>query len=162
MTEETITKIQQTLLPVIGKDDVKFVICSIRAKVKKLEGKKSAHPKYTECMDIYNTFMLSRGFKPKITSADGQGLNELIVFFESFETVKSGTHTLENCFNLVFSNWDKLTPFLQTQISLRQINSYINNILDGIRNNKKQQQSTDLDRRIAEKFANVQDNNGRV
>ena len=161
MTEETLIMMYDVLLPLFGKDDAKFLLCAGKSKLRK-ESQKSAHPKYTDCMNLYNDFMLKRGFKPKITAADGKGLNDLIIFFESFETVKSGTHTLENCFTLIYSNWDKLTPFLQTQISLRQINSYINNILDGIRNNKKQQQSTTLDRRIAEKFANVQDNNGRV
>lgn len=151
MTDETLTKIYDTLLPVIGKEDTKFVLCSVKAKLRKSQ--KSAHPKYTDCMKIYDNFIKSKGFNPKITAADGKGMNDLIIFFESFESVKSGTHTVESCFNLVFSNWTLLSPFLQTQINLRQINSYINNILDGIRNNKKQVGDSKMDKRIADKFA---------
>lgn len=155
MTEQKQIEIYAILLPIIGKEDANYVRCAIRSKMRR-ESQKSAHPNYASCIKLYDDFVKSKGFNPKITAADGKAMNELISFFESFESVKSGTHTLESCFDLIFSNWEHLTPFLQSQINLRQINSYINNILDGIRNNKKQLGDSKMDKRIADKFAQSQ------
>lgn len=103
-------------------------------------------------MDVYWEWYKSRnaGATPNITKADGQGMSLLTKYFESLVQQKSPREQVgeesfkaqcENAFRYVLENWDSLPNFERSQVSLRQINSNITNIINYLRNGRNTQKA---------------------
>lgn len=100
---------------------------------------------YTNFMAAYSEFIKQLGQKPRITSADGAALKQVIKYIESLENKKA---TSLDVWQFILSSWSKLSAWQQSQIQLRQINSQLPNIIQSLRNgnktNSNQQSATDL------------------
>ena len=110
------------------------------------DAQKKAH---SACMMIYaNWFNERNGVNPKVQAADAAGLKQIVHYL--FKAVQSKTPDLSEVeiseravrsWALILNKWDGLTPFLQGQVKLSQINSNLTNILNGIKNPKPSQAS---------------------
>lgn len=105
---------------------------------------------YSECMKIYNDFILDKTSLPaKIDGQQGKALKGIINYFKSIENVKSGERSVQDCIAFVFKEWDRVEPFIKDKLKLSEINSNLTNIINQIKNGKsnsalsKQQQVTE-------------------
>lgn len=105
---------------------------------------------HTACMKIYAEWYDERnGVNPKVQAADAAGLKQIVQYL--LKAVKAKTPELTEAemaeravrsWALILHKWDTLTPFLQSQVKLSQINSNLTNILNGIKNPKPNQASS--------------------
>jgi hypothetical protein len=113
----------------------------------KAAAKKQCH---TACMKVYSEWYSERNaVNPKIQAADAAGLKQIVNYL--FKAVEAKTPDLNESeiadrvvksWALILSKWESLTPFLQSQVKLSQINSNLTNILNGIKNPKPSQASS--------------------
>lgn len=114
---------------------------------------KVAKPKdtlYPAMMDLYYEWYKARnaGTPPKIDGQEGKGLKAIITYFKTVYNTKEGEkgeQELEvlGMFKYVLGHWEKIDPFHQKQTKLSQINSNITNIIDYLKNGRKETKPTD-------------------
>lgn len=128
--------------------------------------KKDPHKKerstHSVLMDIYWEWYkgMNDGVTPVITKADGQGMSMLTKHLEKIARDKQ--HPEEDITNqcaimlqYIFNNWDLLRPFEQSGVSLRQINSNINNIINQIKNGKTKTNGKTTVREMQQAFNDI-------
>jgi hypothetical protein len=94
--------------------------------------------------DYYDFFHKRTDVKPKITGADGKALKEIIKHlvyitkdkFKELEDPEVEKKAREG-WQVMLNNWDAIDPFLQKQIKLIQINGNFNNIIENLKNGKR-------------------------
>lgn len=87
---------------------------------------------HKQCMQTWYEFYVLRsgGIKPKIGGGEGKAIKELVKHLtETYPDVSP-----EIALKSVFDNWDRLEPFYQKFIDIKQINSSWNNIINRIKN----------------------------
>jgi len=102
------------------------------------------HTLHQQCMEQYLIFFQRHtGVLPKISPSEKKNLNEIIAYLKTividensvlkaWQTILSAIPTLDN-------------KFLRSQIQLRQINNYLNNIINEVSiKNKEQKKYSDL------------------
>lgn len=111
---------------------------------------------YKKAIDVYNTFVKEQtGVGAKIDGAEGKAMKSILSFLKKESNDKSEDGiiiTLE----YIFSNWSKLEPFYKNSLRLTQINSNFINIINQLKNGKKQgsgKQASDTER-LHESFSN--------
>lgn len=114
---------------------------------------KTAKPKdtlYPAMMELYYEWYKARnaGTPPKIDGQEGKGLKAIITYFKTVYNTKDGEkgeQELEvlGMFKYVLGHWEKIDPFHQKQTKLSQINSNITNIIDYLKNGRKETKPTD-------------------
>lgn len=110
------------------------------------EAKKKTH---SACMKVYTDWFNDRnGVNPKVQAADAAGLKQIVQYLFKAVQAKSPDLSLSEITEravrswvLILHKWDTLTPFLQSQVKLSQINSNLTNILNAIKNPKPNQAS---------------------
>lgn len=112
---------------------------NLNEKEKRIADKKSAPHDfvYSECMEIYNNFILDKTSLPaKVDGQQGKALKEIISYFKSIENVKNGERSVQDCISFVFKEWDRVEPFIKDKLKLSEINSNLTNIINQIKNGK--------------------------
>ena len=108
---------------------------------------------HTAIIEAYSDWTKERGLPVRIDAADGAAVKKIVAFLSKFETVTSGQKTILDLFKFVLSSWNSLTPWLQTQTQLKQINSQLPTIIETIKTkqngkassqNQQQQQLANL------------------
>lgn len=100
-------------------------------------------PIYQDAVKIYfNFYRTKNGHNPKMDSADGKALKQLIAYFKTLaKDSPNQKDEVLKMFHLIFKNWQLVDPFHQKNIKLTQINSQINNIINSIKNGKSKSNS---------------------
>lgn len=125
---------------------------------------KDGDPLFPVFMKTYYEWYRNRvGVPPKIDVADGKSLKHIIKYFRGItdnpfvsEKIEEGVaqesvvqesenkNTLSdknletvNAWDFIFANYDKWDKFYQRQLSLRHINSNLNNIINSIKNGQQ-------------------------
>ncbi len=96
---------------------------------------------YKSSIDLYNDFCLDHFDAPaKIDGVQGKAMKSIISYLKSVSKKKGSDPDKGALDSLryIFSNWNALEPFLQKQVKLSQINSNLVNIINQIKDGKKQ------------------------
>jgi hypothetical protein len=92
--------------------------------------KKNTTTLFTSMMSLYHAwYKVECKRTPRINATEGKSLKEIINHLGSICTTEA---ELMLVWSKIFKNWSTLTPFLQTQTELRQINSQLNVILRSV------------------------------
>ncbi len=103
-------------------------------KKKKEKAAQTEAANFKAFTDAYYLFYEKKvGVPPNFTPADGVAAAKLHKYLAKASTDKSDQGAL-NSLNFIFHHWDKLEPYLQDQLDLKQINSNINNIMNQVKN----------------------------
>lgn len=98
---------------------------------------------HQRAIDLYHRFYTERnaGTPPKITAKDAKGCKDMIAHFTKMSRAKHPGASDDDIakmvvagFEKIFSEWERLEPFLKNQIDLYQIASNINKIINQINN----------------------------
>jgi hypothetical protein len=82
---------------------------------------------FTSMMALYNGwYKVECKRLPRINATEGKALKDMLKYLNSICTTEAEVMLI---WSKIFKNWKELTPFLQTQTELRQINSQLNVIL---------------------------------
>lgn len=94
---------------------------------------------YPKCMDLYNSFIISRtGVGAKINAGTGAAMNKIIAYLKSqIKNKDNHQEEIPRAFEYLFAHFDKWDKFHQGQLNLNQIESNLVNILNSIRNGKQ-------------------------
>jgi len=101
---------------------------------------------YKKSIDKYFEFYKSRNaVSPPMNATGGKAMKKMISYFRSivihnhkdFEELEI-RNEIVNCFEYLFSNYARWQPYHQKQLKLEQIESNLSNIIDTIKNGKKQ------------------------
>ena len=98
---------------------------------------------YSKMVDLYfNWFKdLNGGIPPKFGKADGSAMKQIINYFKYIhKQANNGKDEVEEVilmFTYILTNWAKIDPFLQKQTKLIQINGNIQNIINDLKNGKR-------------------------
>jgi hypothetical protein len=117
---------------------------------------------YTMFMADYSDFMKKRGMPVQITAADGKGLKSIIEYLNSVDSVKQGGKQAVEIWQHILLAWGRLSPWLQTQVQLRQINSQLPNIIEHLRQNGKQTNNPTSAQQLAEALRGAIQNGGSL
>jgi len=91
---------------------------------------------YKEFMKSYSDFFVEKtGLPIKIDGGDGKALKTIISYMRAATKEKGGNPV--DGWNLVLQHYDRWDKFHQGQLTLKQINSNLANILNSIRNGKQ-------------------------
>ncbi len=92
---------------------------------------------YRAFVRAYDTFCrMKTKAGAKMDGANGKALKTIIAFLTQEASSKDEAGALE-AWMYILLNWDKLTPFIQNQVSLLQINKNLPEILMQLRRNGK-------------------------
>jgi len=95
---------------------------------------------YSDCMELYNQFILDKTTVPaKIDGIAGMALNKIIAYLKT--VIKDKDHVdegVKNALSFVFQNYEKWDSFHKGQLKLNQIESNLINIINSIKNGKQQ------------------------
>jgi hypothetical protein len=102
---------------------------------------------HTNCIAVYSDWYRDHnGMMPNIMAADAAGMKAIVKYLTNTVRTKYPEISSEECdervvkaWTAILYHWDKLTPFLQGQVKLSQINSNLTNILHAIKNGKSSQ-----------------------
>jgi hypothetical protein len=107
---------------------------------------KAAKPeRYQEFVGIYNQFMLDTvGVGAKMDASEGKALKDIIQYLKE-QSKSQDIQGAIDAWRYVLDNWHLLSPFLQSQKSLKQINKNLIEILTQIKNGhaKSKQQASE-------------------
>jgi hypothetical protein len=104
--------------------------------LKRLKSNSSAfkYRLYSDFIDAYSTWYTKMvGAKPKLNPASGKAMKDIIAYLLQQEKVKTEEDALV-AWKYIMGTWLRVSPFLQQQKGLIQINKNIEEILDHIRN----------------------------
>lgn len=134
----TLQELEAAGLPI----DEPATIIAAWESAQKGAGNATKWPKYQEFMRVYMEWFQGRaGVKPHITPAAGKNLNILIGHLASQSKSKDEDGAMA-AFQFILTHWERLSPFIQKQVSLPQIVKNIDEILTQLRNgNTKQERS---------------------
>jgi GntR family transcriptional regulator len=127
---------------------------------------------YVKMTEAYFTWYKGRNndTDPKFDGGDGNALKQIVRYFEGIARqklqIENQELTPENIsdracrmFQWTLGQWDFLEPFLQKQVKITQISSNLTNIINDLKNGRKnrtpQQQKADRAGTIAEGFAGI-------
>ena len=122
---------------------------------------------YSKMVDLYfNWFKdLNGGIPPKFGKADGSAMKQIINYFKYIhKQANNGKDEVEEVilmFTYILTNWAKIDPFLQKQTKLIQINGNIQNIINDLKNGKRNSTSKSDKSEHARK-SRVQDAFGKI
>lgn len=99
---------------------------------------------HQSCIKLYADWYDERiGVMPQILAADASGMKSIVKYLIKAVKAKSPNLTdaevvdrVERAWVLILNKWNTLTPFLQSQVKISQINSNLTNILHAIKNPK--------------------------
>ena len=124
---------------------------------------------YSKMVDLYfNWFKdLNGGIPPKFGKADGSAMKQIINYFKYIhKQANNGKDEVEEVilmFTYILTNWAKIDPFLQKQTKLIQINGNIQNIINDLKNGKRNSTSKSdksehaRTRRVQDAFSKIDD-----
>jgi len=110
---------------------------------------------YKNMIAIYDSFCKNRFDAPaKINGMEGKAMKQIIAYLKTLCKMKGddSPEAIENSFEYIFANWNKIEPFLQKQIKLSQINSNLTNIINQLKNGKEQSNSSNIADEILAKY----------
>ena len=122
---------------------------------------------YSKMVDLYfNWFKdLNGGIPPKFGKADGSAMKQIINYFKYIhKQANNGKDEVEEVilmFTYILTNWAKIDPFLQKQTKLIQINGNIQNIINDLKNGKRNSTSKS-DKSEHARTSRVQDAFGKI
>ena len=122
---------------------------------------------YSKMVDLYfNWFKdLNGGIPPKFGKADGSAMKQIINYFKYIhKQANNGKDEVEEVilmFTYILTNWAKIDPFLQKQTKLIQINGNIQNIINDLKNGKRNSTSKS-DKSENARTSRVQDAFGKI
>lgn len=122
---------------------------------------------YSKMVDLYfNWFKdLNGGIPPKFGKADGSAMKQIINYFKYIhKQANNGKDEVEEVilmFTYILANWAKIDPFLQKQTKLIQINGNIQNIINDLKNGKRNSTSKS-DKSEHARTSRVQDAFGKI
>ena len=122
---------------------------------------------YSKMVDLYfNWFKdLNGGIPPKFGKADGSAMKQIINYFKYIhKQANNGKDEVEEVilmFTYILTNWGKIDPFLQKQTKLIQINGNIQNIINDLKNGKRNSTSKS-DKSEHARTSRVQDAFGKI
>lgn len=122
---------------------------------------------YSKMVDLYfNWFKdLNDGIPPKFGKADGSAMKQIINYFKYIhKQANNGKDEVEEVilmFTYILTNWAKIDPFLQKQTKLIQINGNIQNIINDLKNGKRNSTSKS-DKSEHARTSRVQDAFGKI
>lgn len=122
---------------------------------------------YSKMVDLYfNWFKdLNGGIPPKFGKADGSAMKQIINYFKFIhKQANNGKDEVEEVilmFTYILTNWAKIDPFLQKQTKLIQINGNIQNIINDLKNGKRNSTSKS-DKSEHARTSRVQDAFGKI
>ena len=122
---------------------------------------------YSKMVDLYfNWFKdLNGGIPPKFGKADGSAMKQIINYFKDIhKQANNGKNEVEEVilmFTYILTNWAKIDPFLQKQTKLIQINGNIQNIINDLKNGKRNSTSKS-DKSEHARTSRVQDAFGKI
>jgi len=98
---------------------------------------------YSECMALYNDFIICRtNVAAKIDAKGGAALKKIIKYFESQVKDKDDPMAVQKAVEFIFHHYNLWDSFHQKQITLNQIESNLINIINSIRNANRNGQIT--------------------
>lgn len=120
------------------------LIDAILAELRK--GSKGAKvERYQEFVGIYNQFLLDTiGVGVKMDAGEGKALKSIVQYLIE-QSTRQDTQGAIDAWQYIFQHWHLLSPFLQSQKSLKQINKNLIEILSQIKNGhaKSKQQASE-------------------
>ena len=122
---------------------------------------------YSKMVDLYfNWFKdLNGGIPPKFGKADGSAMKQIINYFKYIhKQANNGKDEVEEVilmFTYILTNWAKIDPFLQKQTKLIQINGNLQNIINDLKNGKRNSTSKS-DKSEHARTSRVQDAFGKI
>ena len=122
---------------------------------------------YSKMVELYfNWFKdLNGGIPPKFGKADGSAMKQIINYFKYIhKQANNGKDEVEEVilmFTYILTNWAKIDPFLQKQTKLIQINGNIQNIINDLKNGKRNSTSKS-DKSEHARTSRVQDAFGKI
>ena len=122
---------------------------------------------YSKMVDLYfNWFKnLNGGIPPKFGKADGSAMKQIVNYFKYIhKQANNGKDEVEEVilmFTYILTNWAKIDPFLQKQTKLIQINGNIQNIINDLKNGKRNSTSKS-DKSEHARTSRVQDAFGKI
>ena len=101
---------------------------------------------YKECMKLYFTWFEQKvGMPPQVQAQDGIALKKLCAYFRWTIKKKNLDDKPVDSLKLIFENWSKIDPFMQSQLKISQIFSNFNNIINQLKNGGIQRKQSKLD-----------------
>jgi len=129
-------QLQEKLQNEVGASVLPHAIESLKL-LRKITGGKQDIQHYRQFVAMYDAWMRkTSGVSAKITAGDGKALKQIIRYL--VENSKGGDEEgAMDAWHYILKYWKLLTPFLQTQVRLSQINKNLPEILMQLRNGKK-------------------------
>jgi DNA-binding transcriptional regulator GbsR (MarR family) len=94
---------------------------------------------YKDCVALYDNFCKEQtGMKCKMNASEGKAMKEII----SYLTANIEDQNISRALAFIFKNWNKVEPFYQKQIKLKQINSNLVNIIKQLKNESEKSRSS--------------------
>jgi len=122
------------------------LIDAILAELRKAGRKKDSKPeRFQEFVGIYHQFCLDTiGVGAKMDASEGKALKSIIQYLIK-QSTRQDTQGALDAWQYIFEHWGLLSPFLQSQKSLKQINKNLIEILSQIKNGhaKSKQQASE-------------------
>ena len=91
---------------------------------------------YSDCLTVYNNFILERtGVGAKINGVAGNAMKNIISFFKTQVKHKpDGSQDIVQAFSVIFQYYDRWETFHKNQLNLNQIEFNLINIINSIKN----------------------------
>lgn len=124
--------------------------------IEKFKTKKTKYSKYQDFVKVYDDFCREHiGVGSKMDGAQGKALNTIIKYLVKESKMKDENGALL-AWKFILENWKRLTPFVQNQTTLLQINKNLLEILTQLRNGStkatiKANKNASIRKRIANK-----------
>lgn len=113
------------------------------------------HPAYQRFIDTYYEFMREMDVEPVMNAAQGKAMQDIITYLTQ-QSKSGGEQGALDGWMYILKHWRKLTPFIQNQSKLTQINKNLQEIVMQLRNGntktqQKQSSAASAARRVAER-----------
>ena len=139
--------------------NVKPAFQKVKSKVSKSENiiihnTNTSNNTYKDCIALYDNFCKEQtGMKCKMNASEGKAMKEIISYLQSNIQDQNITKALD----YIFTNWNRIEPFYQKQIKLKQINSNLVNIIKQLKN-ESEKSTISIEARLRDRLRSQQAN----